>query len=544
MATQLPPNATQNDVEEEIEFHEILIASLDSGADDYAERLSELENNKTELERRLDALLSTGLHSQPTPDPNEGSMDSHDERPAWWQLPPTEDSMGSEGHDGMPLDGDPFMTPYSGLKRPLPESLRLESRQASKRATPEPSHVATPASSVESFGIYDSTGTEVHERARRRQLAAEAALKRNQESKIADEQYARSLSQLQTQPRANGFASSSSQLPTFQTTLSYDGSYKPPPLSNAKPTEHTSIRPPPVANGHHSHLPPNAPSRSFGEQARSPYVKTEQNPYQHIKAEPSSSTSYQRSHPRGQPVVVDLTGSDSDGEDLSEIAPDGFTPSERSQKPNLTSPLALRTTQAAIPVQRPMPGAFPPPLETENPLLPSSWMTPAQNGYQPVYGNPARAYQVQPGMPQQGNPFVNTAMNGVRNVAGAVGNSLTHMGNHLTTSLWPGPGGPYSSHRQPRAGSGNDDLLVLGSQPLLGSSRPYAGYDDRDLYNRRYNEIADHNPEKTKEEIGALLENIRPDENIPADLRVKTPEAMTIKLHKYQEMGLDLAQTV
>ncbi|EMC99296.1 hypothetical protein BAUCODRAFT_41782, partial [Baudoinia panamericana UAMH 10762] len=40
------------------------------------------------------------------------------------------------------------------------------------------------------------------------------------------------------------------------------------------------------------------------------------------------------------------------------------------------------------------------------------------------------------------------------------------------------------------------------------------------------------------EEINKLLENIRPDEELPAHLRIQTPESLTITLHKYQEMGL------
>lgn len=60
----------------------------------------------------------------------------------------------------------------------------------------------------------------------------------------------------------------------------------------------------------------------------------------------------------------------------------------------------------------------------------------------------------------------------------------------------------------------------------------------RDLRQTRYDAIANYNPQQTKEEINALLNNIRPDEDMPAHLRVTTPDAMAITLHKYQELGL------
>ncbi|EMF13962.1 SNF2_N-domain-containing protein [Sphaerulina musiva SO2202] len=50
--------------------------------------------------------------------------------------------------------------------------------------------------------------------------------------------------------------------------------------------------------------------------------------------------------------------------------------------------------------------------------------------------------------------------------------------------------------------------------------------------------MANYDPLKTKEELQELLANIRPDEDMPAHLRVQTPADLTIRLHKYQEVGL------
>ncbi|KAI7132987.1 hypothetical protein KC316_g17317, partial [Hortaea werneckii] len=82
----------------------------------------------------------------------------------------------------------------------------------------------------------------------------------------------------------------------------------------------------------------------------------------------------------------------------------------------------------------------------------------------------------------------------------------------------------------------DDDVLFGGMRPTPLGRHAYSGLED--LYNSRYDAIADMDPTRTKEEINALLNNIRPDEELPEHLRVHTPEAMAVKLHKYQEMGL------
>ncbi|KAF1825084.1 uncharacterized protein K489DRAFT_352251 [Dissoconium aciculare CBS 342.82] len=85
----------------------------------------------------------------------------------------------------------------------------------------------------------------------------------------------------------------------------------------------------------------------------------------------------------------------------------------------------------------------------------------------------------------------------------------------------------------------DDDIVYGGSRPLAA----FGGYlDNEDLYRSRYDAFAAYDPTKTREEIQQLLENIRPDEEMPAHLRVKTPEAMTVTLHKYQELGLTWLQ--
>ena len=56
-------------------------------------------------------------------------------------------------------------------------------------------------------------------------------------------------------------------------------------------------------------------------------------------------------------------------------------------------------------------------------------------------------------------------------------------------------------------------------------------------YVDRINYVA-NDPTRTKSEIKALLENIRPDEDLPPENRDGTPEAMTYALMEHQKMGL------
>lgn len=505
MASTLPASASQAEIENELDFLDIMIGTLDQGADDYATRLDELEGKKSELEERLEALLQGGSPSQTPPDEEElrmGGMDgAQDTAMTGGQMSPSNNMGIGQFYNGLNGGIQP------GLKRSATDTLRLDSQHPYKRQTPDPSTVATPSSSVESFEKPATSVAEINERSRRRQLMAEAALQRQRDSQKADEEYARRLSQLATPSSSRGPGASSfssSQRPSVQTTLNHNGSYQRLPAPQVKP-ERPNGASQFLPNQYKSEFPRNSstPTGFSQAQARSPYVKPEHVKPEHIKAEPSGSRPSQPSQPRRKADVVDLTASDSDdGEEISEIAPNGFTPNNRTQRsgfnnaslPGFGHPLAVRPAVHSTPARPQIPGAYP---------------TATPNGYNSVYGgfngiNPQQA----PWLQQASSGLVN----GIRTAAGHLGDSLSELTNLFNT---------------------NDDLIYGGSRSLLN---PYA--ENMDLFNRRYNEIADYNPEKTREEINALLENIRPDEAIPADLRVKTPAAMDVKLHKYQEMGL------
>lgn len=69
---------------------------------------------------------------------------------------------------------------------------------------------------------------------------------------------------------------------------------------------------------------------------------------------------------------------------------------------------------------------------------------------------------------------------------------------------------------------------------------------NRDLVDRymdRYNYLT-NDPTKTSAEIKALLENIRPDEELPPENREGTPDAMTYPLLEHQKLGLAWMKTM
>ncbi|KAL9104529.1 MAG: hypothetical protein Q9163_000560 [Psora crenata] len=63
---------------------------------------------------------------------------------------------------------------------------------------------------------------------------------------------------------------------------------------------------------------------------------------------------------------------------------------------------------------------------------------------------------------------------------------------------------------------------------------------NNDLYDRYINRVdyVTHDPTRTAAEIRSLLENIRPDEDLPPENREGTPEAMTYPLMEHQKLGL------
>lgn len=474
----LAPNASREEIEEEILFQDVLITSLDEGASDYEQQLAELTATKTALEQRLEAMNTRPASSAYLTGMN---MDGANEQQ---HTSPGRYGQGNGGYIatgagyGLPnaINGNGGLGPVNGSKRPAPYSA-LDEQHPSKRQTPEASAVNTPSSSSSS-DLMDqpiATSGATAQRARQRQLHAEAALRRRKDELRNDELFARSLSQ-----PGRVSEGPSSQRPGVQTTISHNGSFSRPP-------------PPPPGN-----------DRSvYGSMQQAPKVKPE--PGLPVRQLPQSA--------RRPSSVVDLTGSgDDDDDDALEIPPQQFTPSRRTTLAPCYPTLPAQNSPApprAQYIPAAMPGAFP--------------------ASQHVYGAPVQQPPQAP--PQYPSSAQQTA------------SAASRLGSMASSFARAGPSDPMDQLRYAALGSraqpmtfddSDEEVHFAGTRPLFPEL--YAGRED--LYQNRYDEILSHDPERTKEEINALLENIRPDEDLPDNLLVRTPESMTIRLHKYQELGL------
>lgn len=100
--TTLGPDATIDDIEDELAFNEVILSTLDVDSDDYSEKLAEVENTKRELEQRLEALQS-GL-------PPQGMDGTSDQGQAFWQATMNGRPPSSDG-------GNRVVSGGSGVKR-------------------------------------------------------------------------------------------------------------------------------------------------------------------------------------------------------------------------------------------------------------------------------------------------------------------------------------------------------------------------------------------------------------------------------------------
>lgn len=472
-------------LEEELDFQEILIESLDTGADDYEESLAKIRDTQRDLEHRLEAAYAqrpsvAGPSEQVVN--NMQNFQGYNGDETWWQ-----NAAGPSGlsYSQYGVQSSSMQQPQA-LKRPFPDSLRADDFRASKRQTPDPSNAGSPASSsTESFELVEhpnfSTASRM-EQARARQVAIESAVKRQQQAHTVNMQRVRELQHGYERPVP------SSSRPNFQTTIAPNGFL---------------------------HRPP-------------PHVKTETPQIQ--REMPVQTQIPQRSRPF---EVIDLTNSDEDDEDVSEIARTNFTPSHRPQQhggpsmahaPQYGMPNNLQTGSfnsmqspgLMTAAQYQMPGAFPAPG--------------GYNGGQLVYGKPNSATPMVPSSSWTPAQVLSSAYSNLRNAASSMG-PLLQLSNLLNVAA-----PTYDLDNS------DDDVQYQGVRAMQPGAAHPAGYADRTLYQQRYDEILNYDPAKTTEEINKLLENIRPDEEMPAHLRVQTPAAMTIKLHKYQELGLTWLQ--
>ena len=507
--SDLPTFATLDEVEEELTFTNVLIDSLDPGADDFDAQLAPLDAARQDLEQRHARLRQA-------PSPPTHQISGMDGASDFWQATMNGRPESSDGQGDRSFETDSSSVNVASGKRTLPAGFALNNR--SKRPTPGPSSAGTPDSSTDSFEMVEHPGrpgpsgaeasTQVRERARERHLRAEAAMKRLH----ADEEYARSLGPSPQSTAGPSYPFGAPGRANVQTTFGVSGWACPStgkPSVFARPTQAT---PPPSAG------PSTRPLGRFGAQARA--VKQEYSPSQQLPQRPRSSVG-----------VVDLTGDDSDSDGPAEITSAGFTPSQRPSRPVARNNYLTGMHSALAPPTYGMPGAWP--INTAGQSV---------YGVAPVVRPPPMTaygdFNTQDDLVRQQYKAIRDAQVATRNALAGVEYQSSGVSGQIREldNLING-----NSARNPQ--DVDDDLVYGGARQRPLGDDPIDPYQNmNELYRQRYDTIANHDPAASKEEITKLLENIRPDEDMPAHLRVQTPEAMTIQLHKYQELGLTWLQ--
>lgn len=80
--------------------------------------------------------------------------------------------------------------------------------------------------------------------------------------------------------------------------------------------------------------------------------------------------------------------------------------------------------------------------------------------------------------------------------------------------------------------------ILHSLSPYVNDGWPIPGIGASQQLIRSYTDYVRHDPTKTQDEIKALLENIRPDMEIPPEDREGTPDAMVYPLMEHQKLGL------
>ena len=131
----------------------------------------------------------------------------------------------------------------------------------------------------------------------------------------------------------------------------------------------------------------------------------------------------------------------------------------------------------------------------------------------------------------------NTAQGYATGVSNNIGGALSELGELIglgSNSVYGGPGS------MPVIDLDGDDDYTSGDVYQQSMTRAGLNPMDVDLVNRyreRYDYIR-HDPTKNAKEMKELLENIRPDEDLPPENREGTPTAMMYPLMEHQKLGV------
>lgn len=513
-------------MQDDLMLNSILLETLDAGAEDYEQQKLEFETKISEIEHKLRGGLSTptsqvdrhaiprsgtslSLPSRDTGnnlEPSDVSPSTH--APKWnepgWGWPTARDSnhnsaSHSAGSHTIKRHRDSVPVPSGdGFKR---------SRKNSD--TPTNSSVSTPAS-LDSLEVAEreveaytkAKPVQYNILARMREEAAQREAQYQKEMK--DRDYARSLS------KAGAPSFGQSSFPGQQSTQSYFG-------SDGKFTKPSSRMPPqPVQRPQLSRYGTSSSQQPCQFNAGA-YVKPEPSvPMKggypgstHRMSAPNLQPS-RRTHQPGSSSKAPITLDDDEEDD------DDFQVLHSSARPG-APPYHAADPRSGL-SNRSL-------LNQANGYLPSQPSQP-NAGYASSYNPPtfpdySQGYGITAGLA----PTSNNSMIGGSNVYGSAANTLYSgalaLGNHVA-GMFSGFGGSLASNPIDL----DEEYPALPQIPTL----------EQRLHDRGWDGLNDST--HSREELENLIENIRPDEDIPPELRINTPKELKVVLMEHQKLGL------
>lgn len=566
---ELGPDAALQDIEGDIMFYTVMINTLDHDAPDYAQQKAENEGKLARLHSLLASRQKPPSSSHRPQTPHESqSYGQDDPRSGSFSLPSRQkpsiprwnDEQLSPSHRSAQFatPAASHALPRYSVKNDFNNRLKRErgfpgvqlsedfSSARKSRRTSEGTSASTPGTphSLESLddvdfafsGAHKSTSEAFRRKMEQNQRQQEERWRRERE----DAELARQLSNgytdsnLNQLPQAFGFQDipqpTSSQQHT-QALIGRNGSIQRAPKyipASFEPVKNESA----VVSEFDSHMGyGNSSTRPEGQRyynpsdkhvgvKSEPYGYTANMPRAEIKHDPYSSSQFKKD-PFGSSALASMNRPDgkssmlsydldSDSDEVQVISPEQFLKSRESfgRSVDLTRPDYSRNTQqlgygygngmssSRMPQA---PGAFPSnSFDLSNPS---------------VYAGTASSWNN------------SCLMNTINNVQHAVGTHVQGWMNDMTTL----------------------NGVMTGNWNGLPSTRynPYEVDDDEgpsvDPYGRLHAHGLDYlmnDPKRTAEDLHALLENIRPDEDLPPELRGDTPKEMRYPLMGHQKLGL------
>ena len=459
-------------------------------------------------------------------------------------------------------------TSINPRKRPR-ESLNLSSptnAHVSKRVVPSPAEtLPTTPSSVASFDFPDNpefsrlmggNPKDDLREMRKEQKAQEKILRERLEQERRDEAFARQLQEEAYSAPAQEASSWNEQgifpRATTQTMIDDRGGLRRPQPSP------WLVSPPPAAERN----PPRTPRWPTPQEAPGRRSSTQPS----VKYENRNSQSQSNRSTFSVDDFIDLgSGDESDdhpgdtGSDLLEITPAPRTPRTADERPQRVLPWTDNTMRGGnsrtyVP---PVAGQrLPPENISANNNTPNVYNYPYQQ--RAGYGG-MNVYNGLPNNASAGSSswadYLGRAGESVSNVARGVYNAAySFLDSDIARIPDATPGFGGSAFGYGMAGSSSNPLLI----PDVDSgdfSGPSSGFFNSVLNNHSINvndpknqELVDryrdrydyltNDPTKTSAEIKSLLENIRPDEELPPENREGTPDAMKYPLLEHQKLGL------